>query len=211
MRFQRETQRYKGVFTIKLYELTNDFAQLFEQYDAINSWEPAEDELGNFVDDNGNIINDILQYKENMLQAWFDTLEGIEDEFDEIAEALALYIKNLNAKAEAIKNEKQKLEQRQKSAENKGERLKKYLLASMQNMNRKKVETARVVVTTRNNAESVNITEESLFIEWALEHDDSLLNYQKPQISKTAVKNAIKNGQEIPYAQLIRTQSVIIK
>lgn len=194
-----------------LYELTENFRNLFDEFEAIQNWEPAKDEFGNFVDDNGNIISDILQYKENMLQAWFDTLEGIEGEFEQKAEALALYIKNLNAKAEAIKSEKQKLEQRQKSAENKAERLKKYLLDNLQKMNRKKVETAKVAITTRNNAESAYISDETQLIEWALQNNNSLLNYQKPKLSKTAVKNAIKNGQDIPYAQLVRTQSVIIK
>lgn len=194
-----------------LYDLSEAHKALFEEFEAINSWEPDTDADGNPIDDDGNIIKNVTQYKEDMLQAWFDTLESIEGEFDITAEALALHIKNLDAKAEAIKKEKQKLEQRQKSTENKAERLRKYLIESMQKMNLKKVETARVVVTTRNNAESVAITEESLFKEWAMEHDDSLLNYQKPTISKTAVKNAIKDGQAIPYAQLVRTQSVIIK
>lgn len=194
-----------------LYDLSEAHKALFEEFEAIYSWEPAEDENGNFVDDDGNIIEDAVEYKENMLQAWFDTLESIEGEFDISVESLAIYIKELEARASAIKIEKAKLELRQKSYENSAKRLKKYLLECMQKTNRKKVETARVVVTTRNNAESVAITEESLFKEWAMEHDDSLLSYQKPKISKTAVKNAIKDGRDIPYAQLVRTQSVIIK
>lgn len=194
-----------------LYEISEAHKALFEEFEAIYSWEPEQDEDGNFVDDDGNIIKDIAQYKEDMLQAWFDTLEGVEGEFDISVEATALYIKQLNAKAEAIKKEKQKLEQRQKSSENKAKRLTKYLLECMQKTNRKKVETARVVVTTRNNAESVYISDEKQATNWAMEHDDSLLNYPKPTISKTAVKNAIKDGRDIPYAQLVRTQSIIIK
>lgn len=194
-----------------LYDLSEAHKALFEEFEVIYNWEPEQDEDGNFVDDDGNIIKDVAQYKEDMLQAWFDTLESIEGEFDISVESLAIYIKELEARASAIKIEKAKLELRQKSYENSAKRLKKYLLECMQKTNRKKVETARVVVTTRNNAESVAITEESLFKEWAMEHDDSLLSYQKPKISKTAVKNAIKDGRDIPYAQLVRTQSVIIK
>jgi hypothetical protein len=194
-----------------LYELSENFKTLFDEFEAIYSWEPEEDENGNFIDDDGNIIEDVVQYKDDMLQAWFDTLEGLEGEFDITAEALALYIKELKVRASAIEIEKAKLELRQKAYKSRSERLTKYLLENMQRMNRKKVETARVVVTTRNNAESVTITEESLFTEWAIKHNDSLLNYPKPKISKTAVKNAIKDGQAVPYAQLVRTQSVTIK
>lgn len=194
-----------------LYDLSEAHKALFEEFEAINSWEPDTDADGNPIDDDGNIIEDVARYKEDILQAWFDTLEGIKGEFDISVEATALYIKELKAKASAIKIEKAKLELRQKSYENSAKRLEKHLLECMQNANRKKVETARVVVTTRNNAESVAITEESLFKEWAIKHDDSLLNYQEPTISKTAVKNAIKDGRDIPYAQIVRTQSVIIK
>ena len=194
-----------------LYDLSEAHKALFEEFEAINSWEPDTDADGNPIDDDGNIIKNVTQYKEDMLQAWFDTLESIEGEFDISVESMAIYIKELKARASAIKIEKAKLELRQKSYENSAKRLEKYLLECMQNANRKKVETARIVVATRNNAESVAISEESLFKEWAIEHDDSLLNYQNPKISKTAVKNAIKAGKEIPYAQLVRTQSVIIK
>lgn len=194
-----------------LYDLSEAHKALFEEFEAINSWEPDTDADGNPIDDDGNIIKNVAQYKEDMLQAWFDTLESIEGEFDISVESLAVYIKELKARASAIKIEKAKLELRQKSYENSAKRLTKYLLECMQKTNRKRVETARVVVTTRNNAESVVITEENLFKEWAIEHDDSLLDYQNPTISKTAVKNAIKDGQAIPYAQLVRTQSVIIK
>ena len=194
-----------------LYELSDSFKALFDEFEAIYSWEPSEDEDGNFIDDDRNIIKDVVKYKEDMLEAWFDTLESIEGEFDISAEALAIYIKELKATASAIKIEKAKLELRQKAYESRAKRLEKYLLECMQKMNRKKVETVRVVITTRNNVESVAITEESLFTEWAKQHDNSLLNYPKPQISKKSVKNALKNGQAVPYAQLVRTQSVIIK
>lgn len=173
-----------------LYDLSEAHKALFEEFEAICSWEPDEDENGNFIDDDGNIIEDVVEFKENMLQAWYDTLESIECEFDITAEALALHIKNLDAKAEAIKKEKQKLEQRQKSTENKAERLRKYLIESMQKMNLKKVETARAVITTRNNAESVYISDEKQATNWAIEHDDSLLSYQKPKDRKKALEKA---------------------
>ena len=37
-----------------LYELTENFRNLFDEFEAIQNWEPAKDEFGNFVDDNGN-------------------------------------------------------------------------------------------------------------------------------------------------------------
>ncbi len=55
---------------MNLYELTNDFAQLFNQFDEISSMDNAE------------------EFK----QAWFDTLSGIEEEFEVKAENIGAYI-----------------------------------------------------------------------------------------------------------------------
>ncbi len=55
---------------MSLYELTNDFAQLFDQLDEISSMDNAE------------------EFK----QAWFDTLSGIEEEFEVNAENIGAYI-----------------------------------------------------------------------------------------------------------------------
>jgi hypothetical protein len=64
---------------------------------------------------------------EDIEQAWFDTLEGIEGEFECKAESVAQYIKELNAEAEAIKAEEKKLSARRKAKENAAIRMKDYL------------------------------------------------------------------------------------
>ena len=50
---------------MRLYKLTNDFAQLFERFDEISE-----------------LDGDMETYQ----QAWFDTLSGIEEEFEVKAE-----------------------------------------------------------------------------------------------------------------------------
>ena len=111
----------------------------------------------------------------------------------------------------AIKAEREKLAAREKAKSNLVKRLKDYMLMSMNKVSRNKVETARAVVSIRNNAESVKVADEHGFIKWAEEHNDELLKYKEPEISKTAIKAALKNGENIPYCTLERTQSVIIK
>ena len=39
---------------MKLYELTGDFAELFERFDEIDNWEPDTDEDGSPIDDNNS-------------------------------------------------------------------------------------------------------------------------------------------------------------
>ena len=174
----------------RLYDIADQFKELFDRYDdMIDTEEDAED----------------------IEQAWFDTLEGIEGEFECKAESVAQYIKELNAEAEAIKAEEKKLSVRRKAKENAAIRMKDYLKSCMETMNLKKVETARAKISIRNNAPTLKIDNEAEFI-MALEatgrHD--LLKYSAPEIKKTDIKNLIKSGETFTGARLESSQSVII-
>lgn len=171
---------------LSLYEITGKYQELFDLFDNAN----IEDE--------------------DAIQAYFDTLEAIEGEFNEKAENIAVFIKTLSAEAEELKKEKQQLEARQKSKENKVKRLKEYLLSNMHFLGVKKIESARARITMRQNAESVKIANEKAFIDWAEKNDCDFLNFN-PTISKSAIKEALQGGKEVPYCELQRMQSVIIK
>ena len=88
---------------MKLYELSGLFAELFDQFDEINSYTPDTDADGNYISDEGEIITDLEALRESYRQAWFDTLSGIEEEFDVKAESIAVYIKNMTAEIKAMK------------------------------------------------------------------------------------------------------------
>ncbi len=197
---------------MKLYELTNDFAQLFEQFDAINSWEPDTDADGNPIDDDGNIIKDVARYKENMLTAWFDTLEGIEGEFEQKAESIAVYFKNLQSDIKQLKAEEQALKSRRLQKEKSAEQLKTYLLNSLQVIGRKKIDMPRAVISLKNNPPKLMIDDELSFISWAMIHNDDLLKYSEPEIRKSEVMKLIKAGNsEIPYVHTEQGISLTIK
>lgn len=196
---------------MKLYELTQLFAELFEQFDAINDYEFDTNADGECVDDDGNIIEDPAAHKENMLTAWFDTLEGIEGEFDNKAENIAAYIKALLAEAKAIKIEEDNLRNRRKKCEKSAESLKTYLLNSMQVTGRKKIDTPRAVISLRNNAPSLVVDNELDFISWAEKNNDTLLKYAMPEIRKADIKKLIKSGEEIPFVHTEQNVSLTIK
>ena len=178
---------------ISLYEMTNDFKTLFDSLDAI--MENDDPELDT----------------EEMSQAWFDTLEGMELDIEEKAANVAVYIKGTLAEAEALKAERDKLSARIKAKQNAAERMKQYLLDNMRKLSRNKIETSRAVISVRNNAESVNITDEGELIDWAQGNHDEYLRYKDPEINKTAIKKALQQGEDIPGCRLERTQSVTIK
>lgn len=197
---------------MKLYESAGIFAQLFDDFDVICSYEPEKNDNGDYVDDDGNVINDITAYRQELQQAWFDTLDGVEEEFETKAENIAAYIKGLKAEADAIKAEETALSLRRKVKENQIKRMKSYLLENMQLINRKKIDTPRAKLSIRNNAESVQFDDEERFIRLCLARgQDDYLRYKDPELNKTAVKKALQSGMEIDGASLIRTQSLIIK
>lgn len=197
---------------MKLYELTETFANLFGQFEDINDYEPDTNADGQPIDGNGDIIEDVDAYKEKMLTAWFDTLEGIEGEFDEKAESIAVYIKQLKAEANILKFEKSAIAKRQSQKERQVKSLETYLFNSMKAIGRNKVDMPKAVVAIRNNAPSLVVDDEISFVEWAEEHNLArLLKYSMPEVKKNDVKALCKKGEEIPFVHMKSKQSLSIK
>lgn len=196
---------------MKLFELTNLFNDLFDRFDDINNYVPDTDADGRYIDGNGDIIEDLEAYRNNMLAAWFDTLEGIEGEFNEKAENIAAYLKGLYVEAAAIKDEESALKRRRQRIENSADRLKAHLMTAMQAIGVKKIDTPRARMTIRRNAESVAVEDDLKFIKWAQDHHDNLLKYDLPDIRKSEVKKLLQAGEELPFVRLTRTESLIIK
>lgn len=196
---------------MRLYELTNAFSELFNQFEEINYYEPDTNADGQPIDGNGDIIEDVEAYKNKMLSAWFDTLEGIEGEFDEKAENIAVYIKELEAEAKTLKAEKIAVGKRQAQKEKTAENLRKYLITSMKAIGRNKVDMPKAVLSLKNNAPSLVVDDEISFINWAQKHNDNLLKYSMPEIKKNEVKTLCKNGEKVPFVHLERKASLTIK
>ena len=196
---------------MSLFKLGNKYADIMEQLELAYAWEP-EYVAGKPVDDDGNIIADVEELRAAMIAEVLARLDGATADFEACAGNIAAVIKNLAAEAENLREQEKIFAARRRAKEKSVERLKSYLLQEMQNLGTPKIETVQAKISLRNNPESAQIADENAFIEWALENDrDSLLIYKKPDISKTAVKIALKAGEELPGAALGRTVSVIIK
>ena len=122
-------------------------------------------------------------------------------------EHIALAYKNAKAEAEAIMAERKTMQEREKSAGNKAERLKSLLDYACQG---EKFQSPRVAVTYRSGT-SVVLTDEGAFLAYALDGHDELLTYKEPEVNKTAVKNALGAGQAIPGVALETRQNIQIK
>lgn len=194
----------------RLFDISADFADLFDQFDAIEEMEFDTDENGKPMDADGNPVNPEF-VKAELRQAWFDMLDGMEQEFTLKAENTAQYIKCLKAEAEAMDTEIRKLQQRSKSRKNRIDWLKQYLMQCMEMMSLKKVDGVQARIAIRNNAPSVKIVDELALID-ELErngHDDAL-KYQMPEIRKTALKGLLKSGEQLENAVLESSKSIVI-
>lgn len=118
---------------------------------------------------------------------------------DEKVLGIAKWIKNLEVDAKALKEQKQIFAERQAAVERKIESLKRYLTNAVSG---EKFEDAQVKVGWRK-SETVNIVDEQLFVLWAEQCHDELLKFSEPSINKTAVKDAIKSGEEVRYAEIV--------
>lgn len=133
-----------------------------------------------------------------------ENFEKLIQDREEKWENICLYIKNLEAYAKAIKAEEQALSARRKSAENKAENLKNYLLGSMELVGDKKFKTARAEATLRK-ASSVAIDNMDLIPEIYLKRVESV------SPNKVEIKKALKAGEEIAGARLIEKNSIGVK
>ena len=134
-----------------------------------------------------------------------DKLNDLQMERDAKIENVACWIKELKAEAEAIKNEKQALAERQRVAENKAESLKKWLAYALQG---EKFKTPKCAISFRK-SEAVEVTDEGL--NNLMKEHDELLTYKAPEPNKTAIKQALKDGLSVEGVQLVQNVSTIIK
>ena len=167
---------------MKLYELATDFLTFME---AIENEEVPEEAIA-------------------------DTLEAITLSIEDKADNIACLLKNLEAEVIAFKAEEARLAERRKAKEKTYDRIKEYLAENLQRVGLDKLETVRNKITFRK-SESVEIGDEIAFIEWAENKRDDLLTYSAPKVNKTAIKKALKDGDEIVGASIVIRQNIQIK
>lgn len=139
-----------------------------------------------------------------------NTMECIQDTADEKIDAIASIIKNLTGDIKALKEEAAALTARAKTKQNNVDRLKSYLTAYLPKVGYagKAFENQRHRVSWRKSSQ-VEILDG--FVEWAEQNAEDLLRYTVPEPNKTAIKDAIADGEEIPFAQIVEKQNLQIK
>lgn len=135
----------------------------------------------------------------------YEAFDNLLMERDEKLENIGLWIKDLRAEAAALKAEKEALAKRQRTAENKAERLASYMQMMLAG---EKFKTSKVAVSYRT---SKSVEVEDGFVDWAVSNGDQYLRFKEPEVNKEALKEALKNGEEIPYVGIVEKVGVVIK
>lgn len=148
--------------------------------------------LLNMVDENGEMPDGV-----------FEAISQLSMFENEKVDNIGCYVKSLLSEAQAIKDEKDKLYQRQKTKENQADRLKAFLNNYMVQNGKTKFETPRCVISFRKST-AVNITNEDLI-------PKEFKEAQPDKILKSEIKEALKEGKSIPGAELSENQNLQIK
>lgn len=119
---------------------------------------------------------------------------------DEKAENVALFVKNLRAEAEAIKAEEKSLASRRKQTERKAQSLTDYLQYCLDG---DKLKTPKVAVSYR---KSVRVECDDMSAV-----PEKFLRFKEPELDKTAIKNAIKAGEDDTGCRLEEYTSMSIR
>lgn len=138
-------------------------------------------------------------------QAFFDTMEGIEGAIEDKADGYACVIAKLNGEAKAIKEQEERLYNRRMAIENNVKRMKENLQDAMELTGKVKFRTTLFNYWVQNNPVSVVLDTDDI------DSVPSIYVKTVKDFDKTAIKDAIKNGEDIDFAHLEQTRGLRIR
>ena len=150
-----------------------------------------------------NALNSIEVNEDGEIEN-IDQIESVKGEFEDKAEAVAIYIKSLIAEADAVHNELKNLKDREDRLRNKAERLTDYLAYNIKQTGAKNFKTSKVVVSSRI-SKSCNVFDEFAVPEMYMKTTVT----KKPD--KTAITAAIKSGVKVNGAELVEKENWSVK
>lgn len=140
-------------------------------------------------------------------EAIADTLEGMAGELEVKATNVAMFIRNLEAGAEAIKEAEARMASRRKAIENRARNIKAYLQTQMERTGISKIECPYFKIAVRDNPPAVVIDVDASIPDRFMRQPDP----PPPAPDKKAIADALKQGEEVPGCHLERSRRIEIK
>lgn len=136
-----------------------------------------------------------------------DTLEGLSGELEVKATNVAMFCRNLEASAEAIKNAETVMANRRKAIERRAERIRQYLKENMERTGILKIEGPHFALAIKKNPPAVVIEDDAQIPECFMVKPEP----PKPYPDKKAIAAEIKGGGAVPGAFLSQGTRLDIK
>ena len=136
-----------------------------------------------------------------------DTLESLSGDLEVKATNVAMFFRNLESTAAAIKEAEAQMAARRKALENRVARMKDYLLANMIVAGVQKIECPYFKLSVRDNPPAVEVYEPGLIPAEFMKQAPP----PPPAVDKAAIAAALKAGQEVPGCKLSRGQRLEVK
>lgn len=152
-------------------------------------------------------ITDVLMDTQADTQAIADTLEAERWPLEVKARNYGFVIRNLQATAEAIKEAEAQMAARRKAFENRAQYMLDRLKLGMEIAGVQKIECPEFSISIKKNPESVDIYESGLIPASFMRQAEP----PPPTPDKTAIKNALKAGLEVPGAKLVQATRLEVK
>lgn len=131
-------------------------------------------------------------------------IDEIGERFEDKAENVIKFIRNTESDAEALRAEEKRLAERRKHLENKVVNLTNYLEAMMVLAGKRDMKAGIFTAKFRANPPSILIIDEAAI-------PRIFFINQAPVLSKSAIKDAIKEGQTVPGVEVVRGERLEIK
>ena len=170
----------------KLYEITQDYADVLEAIAQVFEANPDLDESA----------------KQTIIA---DNLSGLQHDFQSKSFALAGYILNLKLEQANVKELADRFTKRARYMDKTITQLNDYLLTQMQQVNVPKLSNAWMTIQIRNNPCRVIVEDETLL------SDDFKTTEVSIKVNKSAIGEQLKAGSIVPYAHLEASQRLDIK
>lgn len=131
------------------------------------------------------------------------SLKVIDDEFDVKAENIAKLISSINGDIETLKSEERRLADRRRLYEKKIESLKNYLFNNLQMVDKKRIQTPLYKISIQKNPAKLVVKDEKRV-------PDEYFKTVK-RLDKAKLKDAVKDGLETDYAELVQEEGLRIR
>jgi hypothetical protein len=148
-----------------------------------------------------------LQDMEIDEQTFADTLEGLSGELELKATNIAMFVRNLEASAEAIKAAEKQMTERRKAIESKADRIRQYLLDNMTRTGITKIDCPYFVLSVRKNPPAVEVLNQDMIPDKYFDIPEP----PAPTLNKNRLKEDLKAGVVVEGAKLTAGQSLSIK